>query len=411
MALRVIVVGGGLSGMACAGSLARRGSDVTLIEASDRLGGRLRSDVVDGFTLDRGFQVLFTAYPHVSEAYGRARTKARPFGQGAEIWYGPRPNERDVISQSQIGSTILSKAMTLADKIRLLIYSVRLNAKSPAGPSNLSANEYLRVMGFSRRSIDRFFRPFFGGVFLDRELGVSARQFEFVFAMLARGRAVTFEGGIQTFARAVAEGLGSTTVELNTRVESIGSHSVTLADGRRLEADAIVLASDARTAARLLGETQEIHFQTSVTIHFDAPKAETPTTLLWLNGSGCGRVNHVAAMSDVCPSLAPAGRRLMCATILGSSPETDDEVIAIAKSELGSWFRTGVESWRALRVDRIELGQLPQRPGFELDRPDVRTKLPGVYLAGEATTNSSIDGAIEAGLKAAEAIRADKLSA
>jgi phytoene dehydrogenase-like protein len=189
----VVVVGAGLAGLACARRLHQAGVGFTLVEAGDDVGGRVRTDVVEGFRLDRGFQVLLTAYPEARRVLDYAALDLRPFRAGALVRRGgrmqrlsdPRRRPQDVFAalRADVGG--------LRDKLRVL----GLTRDVSAGPLDelfarpeLSTEKRLRAAGFSAGFIDGFFRPWFGGVLLDRELRASSRMFDFVFRMLAEAR-------------------------------------------------------------------------------------------------------------------------------------------------------------------------------------------------------------------------------
>jgi phytoene dehydrogenase-like protein len=218
----VAIVGAGLAGLRCALGLHRAGLSCTVLEASDGVGGRVRTDIVDGFRLDRGFQVFLTAYPEAREALDYGALRLRPFAPGAlvrrsgsfERLGDPFRRPRD------LWGTLRARVGTTGDKLRVLRLRRRLRGKSPgeilAAPQT-TALAALEREGFSRRMIDGFFRPLFGGVFLDRSLETSSRMLEFVFAMFARGEAALPEAGMGAIPAQLASRLPAGTVRLLAR--------------------------------------------------------------------------------------------------------------------------------------------------------------------------------------------------
>ena len=265
--MHVLIVGGGLGGLTCARELRRYGIDVTLLEATDGVGGRVRSDHLNGYILDRGFQVLFDAYPAVKRQLDLRALDLQPFDPGAIICAGGRRitltdplRDPDLRARLEAAATF---AISPLDKLRTLQLAVELRRKTVdqvlEGPDTTSI-AFLRQRGFSERIIDLFFRPFYGGVLFDRELLTSAKCLKFDFKMLSDGQTAVPAQGMGRISEQLATALfkeGS--IALNTRVEHlVEEHSSVI--GVRLEsgvryADAVVIATSAPEAARLSGLT------------------------------------------------------------------------------------------------------------------------------------------------------------
>ena len=205
------IVGGGLAGLCCARRLMRGGVDVRLFEAADRLGGRVASDRVDGFIVDRGFQVLLTAYPEARSGLDLERLRLHRFYSGALVYCDGRLRRLADPRRHPLAGlrSALSPLLTFRDLPRLALLRTRLQriADGMRPAEDVATGEYLRRSGFSERAIERFFRPFFGGVFLERELDTPLAKFAFVFTMFARGPAALPEGGIAAISAQVAEEL------------------------------------------------------------------------------------------------------------------------------------------------------------------------------------------------------------
>ena len=255
----VLVVGAGLAGLCAARRLQARGVRALVLEASDGVGGRVRTDVIDGFRLDRGFQVLLTAYPEARRVLDYGALELRPFTPGALVRFGGRfhrvvdPFRRPL----QAPATVLSPIGGLADKARVGRLRLRLAATRPSElfqEPERTTLEALRDEGFSDPMIDRFFRPFFGGIFLERELTTSSRLFNYYFRCFSLGGTVLPAEGIEAIPRQIAAGLPDGSVRTGARVTSVAERSVILEDGERLEARAAIVATDGLTAARLLPE-------------------------------------------------------------------------------------------------------------------------------------------------------------
>ena len=303
----VLVVGAGLAGLCCAVRVHQRGYSVRVLEASDDIGGRVRSDHVEGFILDRGFQVLLTAYPEARRVLDYDALDLRYFEPGALVFFEGRfhrvvdpwrkPLEGFRTLFSPVGSTM--------DKLRV----ARLRRRTMAGSigdifrrPETSTLDALQRNGFSSTMIERFFRPFLGGVFFDNNLDISSRMFEFGFRMFSRGDTALPAAGMAAIPKQLAARLPEGAICMNTPVVSIEGQAVTLESGETVTAKAIVIATEAPEAARLLRETSIPASRSMVCIYFAADRAPIGKALLVLNGEGRGPVNSLTVPSLAAPT-------------------------------------------------------------------------------------------------------------
>jgi phytoene dehydrogenase-like protein len=397
-----VVVGAGLSGLTCALTMVEAGLDVSVLEASDGVGGRVRTDAVDGFLLDRGFQVLLDAYPEAGRRLDLAALDLHAFHPGAVVRKGGRMHVVADPFRQPIRAirSLFAPVGSFADK--LLVARLRMESlRAGSGRRlrhDLPTRAALEQYGFSARMIETFFRPFLGGVFLERELETSAAKLAFVFRMFAMGRATVPAQGMSGIPAQLARRLEGR-IRTGCRVTAVSSRILTLATGGVLEADAVILAVDEANAARLTGIAPPARMKHVTTIHFDAPAPPVEGPWLVLNGDGDGVVNHLAVMSEVSADYAPAGRSLVSVTTLSGSREGIETRVT---RELEGWFGRAVRKWRHLRTDHI-VGALPEESSFSAI-PPVRPPADGVWLCGDYTGNASIEGAILSGRLTAEAL-------
>jgi phytoene dehydrogenase-like protein len=264
--------------------------------------------------------------------------------------------------------------------------------------------ESLRGVGFSEKMIDRFFRPFLGGVFFDRELGISSRMFEFGFRMFSSGETALPGGGMGAIPNQIASRLPADSLRLNSRVESIQDRSVILSSGDKLTAHALILATEGPETARLLGEEKQPGSRSTTCLYFaaDAPPFMEP--LLILNGEGQGPVNSVTIPSLVAPAYAPQGQALIAVTIIGLPSLRDDHLTAAVRSQLAGWFGPRVSAWRHLRTYWIRHALPLQIPPLPDPTAPVRPVRPGLYVCGEFGNPASLQWAMASGRRAAEAV-------
>ena len=407
----VLIIGAGLAGLCCARRLAEAGVSFQIIEASDGVGGRVRTDEVDGFLLDRGFQVLLTAYPEAKKALDYAQLNLKGFSPGAFSWFAGRMN-RLVDPWRTPGMwrvALRSDFGTLADKFRIARLRARLQRNSIEQlfrRPDRSTKDDLVAEGFSSEMIHRFFRPFIGGILLDGELKSSSRMFEFVFKMLSEGDTAIPARGMGAIPAQLAANLPSDTIRLNCKAESLHANEITLQGGETLQARANVIAADGPAAAHLVGEAEPA--SRSVTcFYYAADESPVPHPLLVLNGDGAGPVNNFAVMTQVAPSYAPAGKHLISISVLGIQQLTDVQLGGFIIAQMKNWFGPVARSWRFLKSYRIPHAQPQQVPGaLEPPQRPVRIR-PGIYVSGDHCDNASINGAMLSGRRSAEAVLAD----
>ena len=410
----VLIVGAGLAGLCCARRLAECGRTFRILEAADGVGGRVRTDAVDGFRLDRGFQLYLTAYPEGRRVLDLDALDLKPFARGALVRLGGRFHRvADPRSEPFAAArSLLNPIGSPRDKLRLLrlyweLERGKLDAEF-ACDERLTL-DLLRWNGrFSERMIDRLFRPLFGGVFLERDLATSSRFFRFVFRMFAEGQAAVPTLGMQAIPDQIAAALPADSVRCGVRVEHVGHREVRLVTGETIRARAVVVATEAAAAAKLLGdEVPDPGSNGTVTLYYAAERAPLAEPILVLDGEGRGPVNHVAVMSNVSAAYAPPGQALIAASVVGVPAGDDVNLDGQARPQLSGWFGPAVTGWRLLRADRIPEALPAQRAG-RLDpwRRPVRLR-PGLYVCGDHRDNASIDGAMTSGFRAAQAAMED----
>ena len=402
----VLIVGAGLAGLTCARRLRAAGVEAKILEAGDAVGGRVRTDKVDGFLIDRGFQVLLTAYPDARRWLDYDALKLCRFHPGASVWVEGKWNR--VADPRRRWSDLLASLVadigTTGDKLKVLKWAVEANAGDPIyvfADEEETSLARLRRRGFSERMIDRFWRPWLSGIFLEPNLETSSRMLEFVFEMFTRGDTAVPEAGMQAIPEQLAAGLGADQIQLNCPVVRWDQGKVWDGSGQVHTADHIVLAVDASAAGILADVDAKSTWRSARALYFSASEAPVKNPLLMLNGAGDGVINHLSILSAVNPKCAPEGQELIMAGIRPGGALDTTELEAAARSQLHDWFGTQTREWRLLRHSHV-LKALPARSSVA--PPVVRPVAMGLWNCGDYLTTPSIQGAMESGSMVAEAI-------
>jgi phytoene dehydrogenase-like protein len=387
---------------------------VRLFEASDEVGGRVRTDRQEGFLLDRGFQVLLTAYPECRRQLDYEALGLHSFFTGALVRLGGRfhtvadPFRRPVAGLL----AALGPIGSFGDKLRVARLRQRLLAtdlEAVFSRPERTTQSALEEEGFSSSMIERFFRPFLGGVFLERDLETSSRMFEFVFKMFSSGATALPVRGMQSIPRHLADGLPQTAIRTSARVVEVRERGIRLEAGDWVEGDAVVLAMAPTPEQKLIPGLAEIEWRSTTCVYYSAPEPPVSRPILVLDGEGQGPVNNLCVPSQVSPAYAPEGRALVSATVIDPAqaevPERDlDSAI---RQQMEAWFGPVARRWELLRIYRIERALPSQVPPW-LETPERPVRIGGrLYACGDHRDNASIQGAMVSGRRAAEAVLED----
>lgn len=402
----VLIIGGGLAGLCCGRELGRRGVPFRILEASDAVGGRVRTDTVDGFRLDRGLQNYLSSYPEGKRVLDYERLNLKPFRRALLVRFGGKfhrlADPKDDFLTALLSA--FSPVGTLSDKLAAAKLK-GLAGTDPATAPDEPTADLLRHAGVGEAMTRQLFRPFLGSVFLEPDLVTSARFFRFVYYLFGQGFASVPAAGMQAIPEQIAAALPPGAVSLNCPVANVTDTTVTLANGERLTAKAVVIATDGSAAGALTGgAVPAVGSNGSTTLYYAADTSPMSEPVLMLDGEGAGPVTSAAVMSEVSREYAPAGQALIAAACIGLPTDDDATLDRRAREQLGGWFGPAVTGWRLLRVYRIQHA-LPSQPVGALEPWERPVKVrDGLFVCGDHRDNASINGAMVSGRRAAEAV-------
>ncbi|GAB5403588.1 MAG: NAD(P)/FAD-dependent oxidoreductase [Aureliella sp.] len=427
-----IVIGAGIAGLRCAVALKQAGKSFFLVESGDSVGGRMRTDEVDGFRLDRGFHVLQTSYPELDGVVDFAALQITSLEPGAMIRHAGRwARMSDPWRRPQHAfSTLLNGVGSVSDRWKLMrLRSDALSSPDFPDPASINsdgqdrpASAWLKQSyGFSDEFIELFLRPWWSGVFLEEKLETSAAFMRFVFKMLSSDTIAYPAQGIQAIPNQLSTQLPQDSIRLGDSAENIEVSSeclsVSLSSGEQISGERLVLATPMHVSEDLLAplpkrnvakrELSRSHTQTSC-LYFsvdvqgtglDSLPAREP--VLMLNGDRtAGPVNHVFPQSFASKRSAPDGKELMSVNLVGEQCFASEGEV---RAHLSILFGESARDWSLVRRYDLPHALPAQPPGFRDQRETYIYKaLDRVVCCGDYVGDASLNGAMRSGREAAE---------
>jgi protoporphyrinogen oxidase len=399
---KIYIVGAGVSGLVAAQVLENQGYQPVILEASDRAGGRVKTDIKNGFQLDHGFQVLLSSYPAAQKYLDFKALKLQELKPGAVIFNNGKQQIigdplRDI---STLFSTLFSGIGTLSDKFKIFQLNLKLKNKSIEAifsSDEISTKAYLQEFGFSSQIIAQFFTPFFTGIFLENELTTSSRMFEFVFKMFGEGLAVIPKGGMEEISKLLVVNLSNTTFQYNTKVTSVSDEEIILHTGDKLASTATIIATDASKLVKN-APSKNLSWKSCQTLYFTANKRVIEKSMIGLIYNENSLVNNIFYHTSIATH-SNNTKELLSVTVVKEHQLSEEQLIATVTKQLLE--ECTIDHLTFLAVYHIKKA-LPDLKDIKYEVSPSETQLSsGIFLAGDVQLNGSLNAAMIAGENAA----------
>ena len=406
----VVVVGAGLAGLSAARQMCIHGAEVIVVEATDTVGGRVRSDVVDGFTLDRGFQLYNPAYPEPARVLDHEALDLRALVRGMDV-VRTGPRGRTVIHLADPRAprawhvSALSRSVgTVKGKAKFLAYArnvARLRGRQFDARPDEPAQVALARAGIDATLIDEVIKPFLTGVFLEPHLMTSRRFMDVVLASFVKGTPALPAKGMQAIPDQLHQALPEGTVRTSVRVHQVGSDFIETDDGR-IRASVVIVATDAPTAAALVPNTDIRTEGNSVTTWYHTVPASDLTaplaggrSVLSVDAQRRGPVINTVPLTYSVPEYAPDGQVLVSTSVLGVDAAHEAQV----RKHLAYLYGSPTGHWELLARYPIPYALPSMRVPLQVaSTPDFGP----IIVAGDHRATASIQGAMVSGRRAAD---------
>lgn len=399
---KIHIIGAGVSGLIAARVLEDHGYSPVIIEATDRVGGRVKTDVIDGYQLDHGFQVLLTAYPAAKKYLNFEALELQNFLPGATIFNnGTKKTIGDPLRDlSLLLPTLSSGIGTLADKVKVLKLNLLLNKTSLSEifeKPEKTTLQYLLDFGFSEEIISKFFKPFFSGIFLETKLETSSRMFEFVYKMFGEGYASLPKAGIEAIPQQLLKNLKNTSLKYNTKVASVKDGEISLDDNSKLESHFTIIATEASNLISNL-KNQSTQWKSCHTLYFETDVKVIEKPLIGLISKEGALINNIFYHTSIGTNTSPH-KELLSVTVIDDQNLSKESLIEQVKEELKT--HCGIDSCKFIKQYDIPKA-LPNLKDIRYDMLASETRLTtSLYLAGDTQLNGSLNAAMISGERAA----------
>lgn len=402
---KIHIIGAGVSGLIAAKTLEEAGYNPIILEASDRVGGRVKTDIVEGYQLDHGFQVLLNAYPKAKDHLDFKQLELQTLKPGAVIFYeGTQQTIGDPLRDlSLLFPTLFASIGTFSDKLKILKLNTNLKNTSLETIFNSESSstlDYLKSKGFSNKIIEQFFKPFFTGIFLEPDLKTSSRMFEFVYKMFGEGMAVLPKDGIAAISNQLKSQLKTTIFHFNTKVKQVNDATIQLEEGKTLDTHFTIIAT---TADQLIPNlnNQKQDWKSCYNLYFEVEKRAIDQPIIGLIADKEALINNIFYHNSVATTTKGA-KELLSVTVVKPHHFSESDLINQVKKELKQYCN--ISTTKFLKCFHIKQA-LPDIDQLHYSISPTETQLkPTVFLAGDHLLNGSLNAAMLSGERAAQGV-------
>ena len=405
--VEVAIIGAGLAGLACAIELQKNKIDFQIFEASDGVGGRVRSDVIDGFILDRGFQLYNPSYPEGKRLLNYDALDLKPFIPGVAI----RDNKRLRIVvdpfrakgfRLKLLKDIPGNPLSYLGLLRYFLSYLVTSDAQIATTKDISASDSLIKSGVRGNLLEKLLRPFLKGVFLESDLKTSRKFLDVVLKTFLRGTPSVPAQGMQVISDQLASKLPVEKISLNTKIIKIEGNKLQT-ENEEIIAKKIVVATDPTTAISWLNLEEKI-MHTVTTWYFKADQRVAELVkgkpILFVDASNNGPLANAVVLTNAASSYAPSGQVLVSASAISPHQNADLESV---KKHLSVIFGLDTNSWQLIKQYQIKEALASMYPPFSLINSNQISE--DLFVAGDHRATSSIQGALLSGTNAATLVK------
>lgn len=402
---KIHIIGAGISGLIAAKTLEAKGYKPTIIEATADVGGRIKTDIVDGYQLDHGFQVLLNAYPKALEHLDYAALDLQEFLPGATIFSkGKQQTIGDPLRNlSLLFPTLLSSVGSVSDKLKILKLNSTLKnttIETIFESKTVSTLEFLRAKDFSEDIISNFFKPFFSGIFLEPDLKTSSRMFQFVYKMFGEGLAVLPKAGIGAIPNQLKTRLTNTEFVFNTEVKSVKDSSIVLSDGKEIATHFTIITSGASELLPNL-RNQSVEWKSCYNLYFEVENKTISKPLIGLISDEDALVNNIFFHNNL-ETTSKGNKELLSVTVVKNTNLSEIELTKTVEQELQKFCK--IKTTRHVKTYHIPRA-LPNLNNLQYDIAPTETQIkPTIFLAGDYLLNGSLNAAMVSGESAARGL-------
>ncbi|MCB9251016.1 MAG: FAD-dependent oxidoreductase [Flavobacteriales bacterium] len=411
---RIVIVGAGLAGLSAGVFLKRKGyNNILFVDKSDRPGGKLKTDLIDGYTLNHSNSLINSHFKYLNELIDLSSLKMHYLEKGALVMKGSKLEKiiHPFSKNFLVYKMLFADFGNFKDKIRFIKKRIeldQLDEEELFDSFELKTKTYLKKKGFSSSIIHGFFEPYFSTFFMENELSASRRLFDYILKNHTAGKNGIPEGGTESLINELTKEFDKDSFILNTNVEDYKDEKVFLKDGRTLDCNIFILATEQNELYdRLKKDRRQGETRSTTTLYFSANNKPFKESLICVNSEKPKLVSSVTVLTNLSSSFAPKNKELICVSLNGFATTSDEDLEKAVKSELQKAFGNEVQQWNHIKTYKNLNAISNQEAVFGRRRIVELRPEKGIYLCGDHLLYGSINAAVKTGKMIAELVNYD----